>query len=303
MIHTPMMQRFVLHRLAGASDPYRSPYNKKNAGSAPDPNPGLFRAAEVSEKLGYAYLEEEKKQNLIQNQRAEVMDDLTQRVVNQQIGIADRNQALAEEDIAYNRDTFRPVEQQLVDEAARFGTTAEQNRLAQQAETDVVSAYDRRRAATMDKLRQLGVNPASGNYAAMMADMDMEQAATQAGAANKARAAGRDLAFAKKVDVANMGRGLASQAATSYGIALNAGNSATGNQAQANQSYNAGVGVSQSYGRMGLGAVGQSANIYQNAYNSQLNAWGMQQQANAQNAAGIWGAAGTLGGAAIGAFM
>jgi hypothetical protein len=302
MIH--LHQRFTLHRLAGAADPFRSPYNGGGKGGSkmPDPNPGLFRAADVSERLGMAYLEEEKKQNAIQNERAEVMDSLTEQVVNQQLGIADRNQELAEEDIAYNWGTFRPVEQQLVDEAARFGTTAEQNRLAQQAETDVVSAYDRRRASTMDKLRQLGVNPASGNYAAMMADMDMEQAAAQAGAANRARAQGRDLAFAKKLDVANMGRGLASQASTSYGIALNAGNSAAGNQAQANASYNQGVGVSQSYGRMGIGAMQGSANIYQNAYNSQLNAWGMQQQANAQNSAGLWGAAGTLGGAAFAAF-
>lgn len=69
--------------------------------------------------------------------------------------------------------------------------------------------------------------------------MAMAQAAAKAGAASKARDNVELQGYARKMDAANMGRNLASNQATSAGVALNAGNSAANNAGtpltQANQ--------------------------------------------------------------------
>jgi len=88
----------------------------------------------------------------------------------------------------------------------------------------------------------MGVNPNSGRMMAMGNQMALGEAVAKAGAANKARDAVETQGFARKMDAASLGRGLASNQATSAGVALNAGNSAVNSAGQtmqqANQSAN-----------------------------------------------------------------
>lgn len=190
----------------------------------------------------------------------------------------------------YNKSTFRPLEQGIVADAVAYDTVGKTNEAVGKAQADVNSGFSSAQAQQSRSLSRMGVNPSAGKALALGNQTAIAQAAALAGASNAARDKIELQGYARKMDAANMGRGLASSQATSAGVALNQGNSAVANgmqsgqiNAQGNQIMTQGYAGAQS----GLASAGQTymgiANVEQRAGDN----------------SGLMGALGQLGGAMI----
>jgi hypothetical protein len=188
------------------------------------------------------------------------------------------------------KTTFQPLEQQIVADAAGYDTPARREAEAAAAAADVERLAGAQRQATMRSLERRGALPSSGRVMAMSGMMDIAAAKAKAGAANTARKQVETVGAAKRADAAALGRGVVSQGATAAQIGLQAGNSSAANAA-------APVGIAASgAGLMGQGfQTGISGNNSAGSLYAQQS--GIQQKAN--DSSGVWGALGSVAGAAL----
>ena len=160
-------------------------------------------------------------------------------VAQQQLATSKQNDAISNDYWNYQKNTFRPLEAGIAADAQNYDATARSDQAASKAMADMESQFGNEQAQQQRAMTRMGVNPNSGRFASMSTQMGMAEAAAKAGAASKARDNIELQGYARKMDAANMGRGLASSQATSAGVALNAGNSAANNAGtpltQANQ--------------------------------------------------------------------
>lgn len=191
-------------------------------------------------------------------QRANAVSDAQLESMNTQTG-------LAKDYDAYNKSTFRPLEQGIVADAQAYDTPERREAEAAKATAGVEMSLANQREASNRSLERSGVAPGSAKQLALTGAMDLGSAKLKAGAANAARTQVETIGQARKMDAANLGRGLASSQATSAGLALTAGNNAAANglasgniNAQGNQIMTSGYAGAQS----GLaGAAGTYGNI------------------------------------------
>jgi len=110
-------------------------------GSAPDPNPGMIAQAESSEKVGMRALDlQEDYMNWSRSFYDELKPYMTA-IADQELSISRDNQQRASEYADYERNTFRPLEQSIVADAANFDTEAKREELARTASADVAQAF------------------------------------------------------------------------------------------------------------------------------------------------------------------
>jgi len=202
----------------------------------------------------------------------------------QQRGIAEKNAAISDDYWNYQKNTFRPLEEGIVADAQTYDTTARRESAAAGAVADVGMQAEAARQAQTRQQQRMGVNPSSGKAMALQSQMGMAEALGKAGAANQARDKIELQGYARKMDAANLGRGLASSQATSAGVALNAGNSAVGN---------AGVPLTQA--NQAASMMGQGFNTAIQGNNSAGQLYGQAAQLQSQDS-GLMGALGGVAG-------
>lgn len=214
--------------------------------------------------------------------------DTALKVADAQLASMEQQAALSKEYADYNRETFRPVEQQVVADAMGYDTAERREAEAGQAVADVgIQAANARAAATRSQTR-MGVNPNSGAAVSMQGQLSLGEAAAKAGAANTARKNVETVGFARKMDAAGLGRNLASNSSTAASVALNAGNSASGNAAMPVQQ-------SQSAASM----MGQGFNTAIQGNSSAGNIFAQSAQISSQDS-GLMGALGGVAGQFLG---
>ena len=205
---------------------------------------------------------------------------------------------IAQDQYNQYKNTYQPLQNQLVNDAENYDTSANQERIAQGAMGDVKNQFGISAQNNQRQMQSYGINPNSGAYQGQMNQNDVMEAATGAAAATKARDAAVQLGWAKKMDAAGMAAGQYGNQATATQLGLSAGNSAINAGAAGVGATSAlGSGLSNGYsGAMsGWGNVGQLG--VQN-YQTQVSAFNAQQQANAQASAGWGGALGSALGSA-----
>lgn len=205
-------------------------------------------------------------------------------VAGQQLASSRQNDAISNDYWNYQKNTFRPLEAGIVADAQNYDTTARREQAASKAMADMESQFGNEQAQQQRAMTRMGVNPASGKFASMDNQMAMAQAAAKAGAASKARDNIELQGYARKMDAANMGRGLASSQATSAGVAMNAGNSAANN---------AGMPLTQANQAMATMGQGFGAAIQGNS--SAGNLYGQSAQISSKDN-GLMGAMGNMAG-------
>lgn len=212
-------------------------------------------------------------------------------VSDKQLSAMDQQSALTNDYANYQKTAFRPLELGIIDDAQKFDTEKQQEIDAGKAVSDVNQSFSAARDATSRNMARMGVNPGSGAYIAGQQDLEAKQALAQIQGMNGAREKARTLGYARKMDAANLGRNLASNQATSAGVALNQGNSAVANgqvagnvAAQGAQMMNSGYAGAQN------GLAG-AANTYGNIANLQMKA---------NQDPGLAGTLGALGGQYLG---
>lgn len=149
-----------------------------------------------------------------------------------------------------------PLEDGLIEEAKVSGSEAEQGRQAGLALADVTQRYSAMRGQVQRESDRRGVNPNSGAAMAMARQAAQAEALAGAGAATQARGRERQVGFARRAEVAALGRGLPGFSSNSSSLA--GGFNVTGVNA----------------GGAGLGAVGASSGISNGAYGTGSNLWG-----------------------------
>ena len=170
----------------------------------------------------------------------------------------------------YQRDTYRPLERGIVADAQRFNTEAYQNQLAGQAAADAGRAFGISQQQNQRAMASMGANPNSGRFAGMQNATGLQQAAMRANAMTGARNQAQQMGYARKLDAAGLGRGLAGASAAAYGGASQAGSMAGQNAQSAGQNY---------MGNMAIGsgtiAAGQNMQIsgLSNILNNQTSAY------------------------------
>lgn len=249
------------------------------APDAPDNSGAINASAQSSERVGMRQLDLQEKNDAAQKIRTDKLDALQEKVSGAQLTSMATNDALSKEYADYQRTTFRPLEQGIVDDAKKFDSPEEQERVAGAASAAVKQNVTQATEANTRSMARMGVNPSSGRSMVTQNETAITGALGEAGAENTARQTVKTLGAAKRMDAASLGRGLASSQATSAGVALNAGNSAVNNAAQGINSANGvaqtntGIlsGANASFGTATNGLIGaQSASM--GVYNAQKTA-------------------------------
>ena len=200
-------------------------------------------------------------------------------VSNAQLKAMDTQTSIAQDYADYNKTTFRPLERGIVDAANNYDTQDRREAEAGKAIADVSQNIDGAQAQSDMDMARSGVDPSSGRALAIRANMGLAGALgkTQAGA--NARRAVETTGFARKMDAASLGRGLASNQATSASLASQLGTSAVRSSGAGLNAMNSGNQVMQqgfngaSQGLSSAGSMYGNIATIQNQANANNNAW------------------------------
>jgi hypothetical protein len=239
------------------------------------------------ERVGMAQLDFAKDQAAENKIRQAKADALTEKVTNKQLESMDQNMALAKDYDDYNKGTFRPLEQSIVDDASNYDAPEEQERAAGAASASVKKNLGQATEANARAQARMGVNPNSGRAMVTQNETAITGALGEAGAENAARQSVKTLGAAKRMDAASLGRNLPSAQATSAGLGISAGQAAINGTATTN-----GTAISGANSVGGL--YGGAASTFGNASNNFNNVAKSANDAAAASSA-AWGQIGGMG--------
>lgn len=267
---------------------------------APDYSPFI----NATKEMGQQYLGFAQEQFRTANERYQAMLPYQQRLMDNQSALMAGQldaQALAmdqaRDNYNYNKDTFRPLEKQLIDQATAWNTDAERERMASQAGANVQQALDNQRGQSVRALERMGVNPNSGRMMQLLSGTGLQGAAMQAQAQNTATQQARDQGFQRLAGVTGMGRGLSAQSIA----AINAGSGAAQAGSGAASVGQGAMGSADRVGQMYTGNALTGLQGYGNSLTSgaSMTNMGFQNQmaanqANNQLWSGVGGAVGSF---------
>jgi hypothetical protein len=208
--------------------------------------------------------------NFSRQQYADMLP-IGQAVAEQQIAAQQQQMQQAQDYYDYQMDTFRPLEQGLIAQAQEFNTDAYRQQQAQQASAAAARAFGTARDSNARSMAARGVNPNSGAARGAGNSLILQEAAMRAGSMTGARQQAEQLGYARQLDAAGLGRGLAGASAAAYGGAVGAGSAGLGSAMAAGSQYQQGLaGAGQTYGQL----VGTQANLYGQMANAQGGAIG-----------------------------
>ena len=196
----------------------------KSSAPAPDYRPvaeASRESAQIMAGLGREQL------GFARQQYAEISPYLRQ-IAERQMEAQDEQMRQAQDYYRYQTETFRPVERALVADAQKFNTEEYRNQMAQQAAADAGRAFGLTQQASQRASAAMGVNPASGRFAGMQQQTNNQLAAQRAGAMTGARQQAQQMGYARRLDAAGLGRGLAGASSAAYAGATGAGTAAGG---------------------------------------------------------------------------
>ena len=218
---------------------------------------------------------------------------------------SDKQNARSDELYERYQKYYKPVEDQLIEEANKYNTSAEAQKQAQTALDTTAGQYNQQRQALAMRMGAYGINANDGLYAEQARASGINEAAAKAQAANQARQSAIDLGWQKQLQLSQLGSGYLGNSLNFSHMSNTVGS--TGASATSNA-----IGQASALGQLGTQNITQTANIGLNSYQNMSNAWGQygqmgqqvtnynQQVANAKaqqkaaNSAGIGQAVGTV---------
>jgi len=241
-------------------------------------------AAQIMANLGREQLAEAKRQY-------DINMSVARPVIDAQLSLMDQTRRQGDEYFNYWKANAQPVEGQLRAQALQEMSPSYWEQLSNQAVADSQAGYTRALNQAFRQARRYGLSPVS-----TAGSQVIQQAQSTAAMANAARQQGRNLGFARGMDVSGLYRGMPGASAGAYGLMLNSGNSAVANAMQPSNQYLTGL-------AMGASSIGQGQGMRIQGLSNVLNA--QTSYANALNAnsggglGALLGLAGQLGSAWI----
>lgn len=216
-------------------------------------------------------------------------------VAQAQLAAQKQQTAIAADYDAYNKSTFRPLEQKIVSDAQGYDTEARRAEAIAGATSDVEQGYARSNSGLTRTLQRSGVTQGSGRMQSLLADQAIAKANSLAGATTGAVRNVETVGAAKMADAANLGRNLPSAQATAAQTGINAGTSAVGSAAAGVAAQNSGVaGVNSAY-NTAINATTGAGQLYGQAEQRAIT---QKQNENSSNNA-IWQGLGSAFGAYV----
>ena len=240
------------------------------------------RAIDVAQDLGQQQID------FTQEQYADLLP-YVQEAADASIGIMNQQVEQGDAYFGHWQDNFRPLEQQMVADAANFNTEAYREGLAAQAAADSARAFSTMQGASDRNMRSMGVNPNSGRFASSNRVAGLAAAADRADAMNDTRFQAQQVGWARGLDAAGLGRGLAGASAAAYGGAAAAGQGAGAGFTNA-------LGTAQQGLNYGAGTVNQGFSTGVGGYSNMVGS--QASYAQGMNDSGLE-VMGTIGGAAL----
>lgn len=245
--------------------------------SEPD-NSGINRAAEANAGLAKESLDWYKQIYAEQAPTREAAATRANKVSDAQLTSMTQNDAISQDYANYQRNTFRPLEAGIIADAKNYDTNAAREKLAGTAMADVTQNLGRAQRDQDMQLTRMGVNPNSGQYAALQNQQTIQKAGLMAQAANSARDRAETQGYARKMDAANMGRNLASNQATSAATAMSAGNSSVQNAGVPLAQSNAATAMMGNGFNSAMNGNSSAGSMYGTVYNGQIAQRGQDMQ-------------------------
>lgn len=180
------------------------------------------------------------------------------------------NDANAATDRAYYMQTYRPLEQQAIDDIKNVTSEGYKDNQRGRAVSGVTQQFDAQRDNATQQLESYGIDPSSTRYAALDMGMRTTQAAATAAAANNSDLQVDAQGRAMRSDAINTGKGYPSSIAASYATANQSG-------AGAQAGINSGNATSQGAASTGYAGGSATGSLYggaTNMYNAGTNAGG-----------------------------
>lgn len=265
-------------------------------GDAPDPNPGMLASAEAAKTAAEAQKEIARENLAFYKQQYEEFKPVISEVLQGEIATQKESMRQAKEYEDYMKGTFRPLEQQLTAEAAKFSTAEEQEKMARAAVGDIEQAFAGARSQAQRQARASGINTNTGRFAALNQQLNLQEALARAGAATSTRETATDKGRALLYDAAALGRGLPSNVSASFGTGLQAAAGARQSTMTPGQIMQPGYsGYAQQMAGVQSG-YGTAGNIYGQEFGARMQGYNAQQQAEAA----LWSGLGQAGGMAFG---
>jgi hypothetical protein len=162
----------------------------------------------------------------------------------------------------YNKSTFRPLEQRMVQEAATYDTPQRRMAAAASAAADVDMSTAAARQAMERNQARAGVLPGSGKAMALAEDSAVAQGRNRGSAMTTAVRNVEGQGYARMADAVGLGRGLAPIQATQQQIATSTGNSAANNATTALNATQSGNPLMASGYTSTLNARNSAGNLY-----------------------------------------
>lgn len=264
----------------------------KSSPKAPDYGP----MAQASEAAARYAAEQAYREHEFAARQYEEMKPLLFEIGNAQVAAQNQQMRQAADYYDYMKETYRPLEQGMVKDAQEFSTKAHQEKLATQAAADAGRAFTATKQMSDRRLASMGVNPNSGKFAATDRAGSLMLAAKRADAMTDTRTKADQLGWAKRLDAAGLGRGLAGASAAAYAGATRAGNSAAGNYMAPGAQYQAAMHNATATGMAGYNTQMQGLGAMLGA---QSSIYGADRDYAGAGLTGLGSLAGMLGGAAI----
>lgn len=188
--------------------------------------------------------------NFARQQYADLLP-IAQGIGQAQIAAQTQQMEQAQDYYNYMQDTFRPVEQSLVAQAQEFNTDAYRQQQAAEASAAASRAFATARESNARSLAARGVNPNSGAARGMSTATQLQEGLARAGGMTSARQRAEQMGYARMIDAAGLGRGLAGASAAAYAGATGAGTAGLGSYMAPGNQYQAGLaGAGTTFGNM-----------------------------------------------------
>jgi len=260
--------------------------------SDPPPPPDLSGMAESSTEIARIQQETAQEQLAWAREQDTMNRETLGRVLDVQLPAMQDQFENAREDRARWENTFRPLEDQFVQEAQGYDTPERRREEMGRASSTVAQHFDAQRRNALQRLEGYGVDPSQTRNAALDIGVRTAQAAAQAGAATQASNRVEDVGRAMRGDAINMGRGLPSQAAQGYGGATGSGAAAVGGANQTTGTSANALTSGLGFSGQALQGYGQAAGINNAGFQNQMQSW----QAKQDQTMGMINAAAGVGG-------
>lgn len=291
-----MLGNFVMLRSQGAVDPFMSMCN--GGGDAPAP-PDYRPIAAANERAAEIAREDAREQRAFVKPYYDKAAAVAERVGTAQETAMRRQTELADEYHQRMKTLFYPIEEGLAADAQSYDTAGRREQVAAQREADVRGAYDQAAGEAREAQAARGINPASGAAGILESDLGLARGAAIAGARNQGRREVETMGWARRADVANLGRNLPSSQAASAGLAINAGQAATNAAGQPVGMADALYAPNRFATGVGMQANQANANMMSQGYSDQMRAYQANQASNSSFSGGV----GTLAGGVVGSFV